>query len=261
MPSGDKFIRRQDEQLKKFERSYRSRAEAFAKAYRQEKALDEQKELLLLLHRAGTEYFRQLNIEVLNCGRLNLHDYERWKNEWICTVTKNLNELPRYFLTIRDNRERLGFPETTFEPPNGSFHNIQRFFAAACPESVTDLKATFATANLPVDGLDKPHMSEPRSNPGHWRQFCAVAVVLLLLTAFVGAAQFVHPLVLGGIATVVVALFIVISAIDLLRDGKIKEKSFLEIVKLVLAKRFQFIFGKEGNENPPVKPPKSNKPI
>jgi len=245
MSVGEEFIRRQDDELKELERDYRRKAMALFTAWKEHAPDDMQTALLLEMHQAGTEYFRRLEAEVFNRDSLTGADYERWKGEWTGTTTKNLHELPRYYRNLRENRERLGLRETMFEPPNGAYYNIQRFFAAACPKEVSALREDLRAANLPTTGFDKPYLPKPHFDFGFMRPFIWVGVVVVLVAAFVIAAQFVHPVVPGGTLSVVVALLVVISAIELLREGKLKEKSFTEIAKLALAKRFQFVLGQK----------------
>lgn len=249
MTPGEEFIRRQDDELKQLERIFREKAIALVKVWQNNAPREEQVESLLELHRAGTEYFRRLDAEVFNRECLKGAEYERWKGEWMVTTAKNLNELPRYHRNLREKRDHLGLRESMFEPPNGAYRNIQSFFAATSKEQVPALRTMLNESKIPTDGLNKPYLPKPHFDMGVLRPFISVGVVVVLVAAFVIAAQYVHPIVLGGILSVVVVILVFISATELLREGKLKEKSFFEIAKLAIAKRFQFVIGQSGSKD------------
>ena len=68
----------------------------------------------------------------------------------------------------------------------------------------------------------------------------ALLIILALIVAFAVASHYVNPFVLAGIASVVVVLYVAVEIFDLRRGGKLKEKSLVELLKLILQKRFKF---------------------
>lgn len=249
MSPGESFIRRQDDELKAYEHDYRNKATRLVELWRKKASATSQTNALLEMHRAGTEYFRRLESEVFNFGSLRGSEYNRWKAEWIGTAKKNLHELPRYQRILRENREHLGLSDTMFEPPQGAYFNLQRFFAATCPKDVDSVRRVLAEAGIPVDGLSSPYLPKVPYDLTFMRPFIWVGVIIVLLGVIAVASRYMHAIVLGGVLSVIVVLLVIISSIELLREGKLKEKSFLEIVKLALAKRFQFVFGQKSDDD------------
>lgn len=241
--SGRGFIKSQNEQLDELKAICGRCAASLVEADQSDAPTQIQRERLFDLSRAYNKYFSALELEVTNSGKLTGQDFKAWKQDWIVTATKNLYELPRYFEVLRETRDRLGLPQTTFEPAVGSFRNIQAFFAANCSGEVASLKAILTAANLPTGGLDKPFMPRPHRSWTWARPFIWVAVALLVLAGFGVVATYVNiwlvPVLIGAVVTILV----IISAIELVREGAIKEKSYLEIAKLALRKRFQFNMG------------------
>lgn len=256
MPSPRDFIKEQNRQHEDLKIVYRAKAKELVKAVTEDAPEKQQIDLLLELHMAGQRYFDHLELEITNCGGLRGQDFEAWKDDWIITATKNLYELPRYFDNLRHHRNRLKLSPSMFEPPRGSFRNLQRFFAATCPNEVGELRSALVASTIPAQGLDHPSITKPPIDMSWARPFLWVLVVAILFGIAAIVAKNVSVWVIPSVFGVVVVLLIVIAAIDGLKDGTLQEKSFLEIVKLSLAKRFQVNLGKKDDAKPQKKPVK-----
>ena len=205
--------------------------------------------LLYAMHRKRTVYYRRVEHEVLNRGRLRGDQYERWIEEWTISATRVLGGLVKYYELLRKERGKLELPDGVFEPSPGSYRSIQAFYSAVSQNESAIMKQKFEAANLPTQGFDRPYKPNPASprKPMPSR-ILALCIIIALIVVFVIASHFVHPVVLGGIAAVALALYVAIEIVDLRRDGKLKEKSFVELIKILLEKRFKFHIGGKGEQ-------------
>jgi pimeloyl-ACP methyl ester carboxylesterase len=132
------------------------------------KCIDEKKESerearLLDLHRAGIEYFRFVEDCVLDSGGTSGAEFADWLRDITKTALSVLSATPHFYTRLREQREKLGLPKTTFEPSAGFFHHMQGLLASQLPVEAASIKQKFLESDLPIDGFDQPYTPRSRA--------------------------------------------------------------------------------------------------
>jgi hypothetical protein len=251
------FIERQDGRIRLANLSAEVATAAYVHAVEQGDCKEQKRiSLLYAMQEKRRAYYSKVEREILNCGNCRGAEYQRWIEEWKISATKVLNGAILYQHLLRKEREKVKLPDIVLEPSEGTYRSIQAFYAAVFGNQATAvLKERFAEICLPISGFDQPHVAPPAPPKKPMPpQVLGLIIVILIIGALVAAANYVNIFVLGGILPIALVLYIVVEIFGLRRDGKLKEKSLVDLLKIVLAKKFHFHFGgKKADENgPPI---------
>ena len=183
-PPEDDFVARQNKEVQEKHAAYKKAANKYTAAVLKGVPKDVRIDLLTKLHSVGRAYFSFVDSEILNRDGLSGDEYARWVEEWSGSSKKVLNGIIRYHDLIRDEREKVGLPASTFEPSDGTYRSIQSFFAAAFPVENAEMKERFIAAKLPSSGFDRPYMQPPRKNTGGAASLYFLIVIAQFVLSF-----------------------------------------------------------------------------
>lgn len=129
---------------------------------------DLRRDLLFEMQKANAAYFKLVDREVLNSGKLSGAAFDRWQQDWTKSASKVLDGAITYLKLLRNERSKLSLGGSIFEPTQGTLRNLQAFLAATAPVDAMALKAKYTTEELPGTGFDAPYCpqsAEPMKPP------------------------------------------------------------------------------------------------
>jgi hypothetical protein len=228
---------------------------AFAKSIDGGKTVDIRlkKEALLELSLKGKVYFSCVESCIVEGCVAGAFDHSSWLDDAARSAEKVLTRLPEFYSVLRKYRAELGLKPDTFEPSGNVFSNMQGLLAFCRHEKARELKQQFIAANLPYDGFDKPLKPKPmkpeKNNPWTAGSFYLVAYAIIVI-GLLAIVKFVPGLAIAPAFIALILLVIVIGALQLKNDDRLKEKSFVELMKLVMKRLFLFKGSKSDDSSP-----------
>jgi hypothetical protein len=226
-------------------RGFTQASSAFAESIDGGKTVDIKlkKKALLDLSQKGKVYFCCVESCIVEGCVAGAFEHSSWLDDTASSAEKVLSRLPGLYAIFRKYRAELGFKPDTFEPSGNIFLNMQGLLAFCRHEKAEQLKQQFIAANLPYDGFDKPLKPKPmkpeKNNPWAAGSFYLVAYVTIVI-GLLAIVKFVPGLLIAPAFIALILLVIVIGALQLKNDDRLKEKSFVELMKLVMKRLFLF---------------------
>lgn len=245
----DDFIAQQDQKIQDRKQRFRETAEAFAEAANSSQPKDVQKRLLQAHYDAALEYFRRVDDDILERADLDVTDHEAWLTDRIKSSANVLDQIPRFYQNIRENRLRLKLPPTMFEPSIMMFGNMQSLLATERPELAKELRVKFQEYNLPGSGFEQRINTSVKAGPvekGPWSTgsfYLFVAVVVLAAVGYFAQSLSVWAAV--ALIPLGIVLIITVAVLQHRHDGKISEKGLITVLKEIVKKRFSLPSGRK----------------
>jgi len=201
------------------------------------------KDALLSLYQKAKAYFCCVENCIVEGCVAGAFEHSAWLDDMSDSSEKVLGGLTVLYGHFRRHRSELGFKAGTFEPTGNIFKNMQGILALCRPEKAKELKEQLINVKLPHDGFDKPLKPKPmkpeKNNPWTAGSFylvvCAVVVVGLIF-----AVRFLPGWAIAPVFIASILLVIVIGVLQLKNDDRLKDKSFVELMKLVMKRLFLF---------------------
>jgi hypothetical protein len=245
MPDIAQLTVEQNLRIEERKKCFTDAATSFAALFDPEIAVDvkTKKAALLNLNQKAKVYFSHLEACIVEGCVAGAFDHPSWLNDMASSAEKVLLRVPLLYAHFRKHRKELGFTDDTFEPSGNIFQNMQGILALCEPDKAKSLKQQFIAAKLPFDGFDKPLKAKPmkpeKNNPWGAGSFYLVvfAVVVIGLIAII---KYVPGLAVAPALIALILLVIVIGALQLKNDDKLKEKSFVELMKMAMGRLFLF---------------------
>lgn len=216
---------------------------AFACLFEDGKNVDAKlkKDSLLNLHQKAKVYFCCVESSIVEGCVAGAFEHPTWLQDTAGSAEKVLSGIPNLFAHLRKHRSKLGFVPGTFEPSGNIFQNMQGILALARPEKAKELKQQFIEAKLPHDCFDKPLKPKPmkpeKNNPWTSGSFYLFAYAIILI-GLIALIKYVPLWAVPPALIALILLLIVIGALQLKNDSRLKDKSFVELMTLVMRRLF-----------------------
>ena len=216
-------------------------ATSFAKISGEAVDIKLKKESLLNLSQKAKAYFSCVENCIVEGCVAGAFDHSAWLDDMSGSAEKVLRGILTLYSTLREQRNELGFTPNTFEPSGNIFQNMQGILALRHPEKAKELKQQFINANLPHDCFDKPLKPKPmkpeKNNPWTAGSFYLLAYVIILI-GLIFLVKYVPWWAVPPALIALILLLIVIGALQLKNDNQLKDKSFVDLMKLVMKRLF-----------------------
>jgi hypothetical protein len=231
------LITEQDLRIEARKREFTEAASNFSRICGESGCVEPKKQALLTLQQRAKAYFSCVEsciIEGCVAGAIN---HPAWREDTANSAENVLLGVLTFYSHLRKHRNELGLAAGTFEPSGNIFLNMQGMLAQVRPNRATELKQQYINANLPHDGFDKPLQDKPlkseKNNPWISGTFYLFAYVVVLI-GLVVLIRFLPWYAVPPSVIALILLLTVVGALQLKNDEHLKDKSFVELMKLVL---------------------------
>lgn len=201
------------------------------------------KDALLGLNQKAKAYFSCVENCIVEGSIAGAFEHPAWLDDMAGSAEKVLGAIPTLYGHFRRHRSELDLTLNTFEPSGNIFQNMQGILALRCPDKAKILKQQFVDAGLPYDAFDKPIKTKPmkpeKNNPWLAGSFYLLAYAMIVV-GLILIVKYVPGLLVAPAFIALILLVITIGVLQLKNDDQLKEKSFVELMKLVMKRLFLF---------------------
>ncbi|SRR5579862_1825751 len=250
MPDIAQLIVDQNSKIENRKNDFLNATSAFAELFEPGRLTEDtaKKKALLNLCQKGKIYFSCVESCIVEGCVAGAFEHPAWLEDQAESAEKVLRGVLTLYSNIRKHRNELGLTADCFEPSGNIFSNMQRILALCRPEKAKELKQQFINAKLPFDSFDKPLRPKPmkpeQNNPWLAGSFYLTSY-LIIIAGLIALIRYVPWWAYAPSLIALVLLSIVIGALQLRNDNRLKDESFAKLMGITM-KRLVLLKDKTG---------------